>query len=154
MTSSEKGSPVTKKKWGLGLGVAAAIALVITGFTWLSGGDFEDSTTGATPPATTSTPATDAQDVVEALQRLATDPSSLMASGVDDMIDGTADQAVPAGSTVSVDEGSWAPDGIGGGTIVVTISTADGVAASYLAVMVEDAGAWKVLATVPVEAAS
>jgi hypothetical protein len=48
-----------------------------------------------------------------------------------------------------VDEGSWAPDGLGGGTITVTVTPPGGKATTYTAVMITEGGRWKVLATMP-----
>jgi len=67
------------------------------------------------------------------------------------MVEGTPDQALPPGATVTVDESSWAPDGIGGGTIVLTVAAPGEPEAPYLVVMVQESGLWKVLATLPVE---
>jgi len=93
----------------------------------------------------------DAALVAEALQKLETDPGSLMASGVEGMVLGEPGQAIAPGASVEVKDETWAPDGIGGGTIEVHIADPTGVSTSYLAVMVEEAGEWKVLATFPIE---
>ena len=45
------------------------------------------------------------------------------------------------------DERSWAPDGAGGGSMLVTIRRPGGASTTYDAVMVQENGLWKVLAT-------
>lgn len=84
-----------------------------------------------------------------ALSRLATDPRSMVAAAAGTQFGSRARQAVPADSKVTVDEGSWAPDGAGGGVITVTVTPPGQGPRSYAAVMVNEAGTWKVLATVP-----
>ncbi len=104
--------------------------------------------------ATQSQQVRQAHQVVVALSRLATDPVALVASGAGPEMRAGARQAVPAGSKVSVAQRSWAPDGIGGGTIAVTVTPPGQSPVSYAAVMVYERGRWKVLATVPLSAAS
>jgi hypothetical protein len=89
-------------------------------------------------------------DVARALAALATDPASLVSAGDAAALRGRARQAVPTGSRVKVDQGTWRPDGVGGGTVVVAVTPPGGRAASYLAIVVPEGGAWKVLATVPI----
>jgi hypothetical protein len=97
--------------------------------------------------------ATDARDVAGALAALGTDPQSLVAAGAAPDVGGRAKQGVPTGSKVITSEQSWAPDGVGGGTIAVTVTPPGGAAVTYAAVMVREGGRWKVLATVPLAAA-
>jgi len=104
------------------------------------------------PPASGSrvsaVPAADQAPVVAAaLRRLATDPQSVVADQARPFVAGRAGQAVPSGSRVAPDERTWSPDGAGGGTMLLTITTPDGTARTYEAVMVTEAGQWKVLAT-------
>jgi hypothetical protein len=63
---------------------------------------------------------------------------------------GHAQQGAPAGSTIAVDEASWAPDGHGGGTILATLTSPGLPPVSYAVVMVRENNAWKVLETVPI----
>jgi hypothetical protein len=111
---------------------------------------------GQARPVVASTPdrQTQAHQVATALQRLAVDPASLVASGAAPEVVGRARQGVPAGSRVSVDERSWSPDSVGGGTIVVTVIPPGSVAQTYAAVMVSEHGSWKVLATFGITTAS
>jgi hypothetical protein len=92
---------------------------------------------------------TDARGVAAALAALGTDPQSLVAAGAVQDVGGRAQQAVPGDSRVTAAEHSWAPDGVGGGTIAVTVTPLWGTAVTYAAVMVREGGRWKVLATVP-----
>jgi len=87
--------------------------------------------------------------VAVALGRLGTDPGSLVAASSRGQVGGGARDAVPSGTVVTVDEGSWAPDGVGGGTIKVSLTVPGGSSTIYLAVMVREPDGWKVLATVP-----
>lgn len=109
---------------------------------------------GRIPAAASSTaPAGQAQQVAAALSKLAADPQSLVATGARDEVGSRSGQAIPAGSRVSSDVTSWAPDGIGGGTMIVTVTPPGKPPARYAAVMVTEHGAWKVLATFPLDAA-
>ncbi|MFD0523869.1 hypothetical protein [Paractinoplanes durhamensis] len=87
--------------------------------------------------------------VAAALQRLSTDPGSLVSSAAAARVGADAGKAVPVGAVVSPDPGSWAPDGIGGGTMLVTITPPAGARTTYAAVMVSEEGQWKVLTTFP-----
>ena len=136
------------------LGAVAVVAacVVVTGL-WLanrsngSAGPQIASSPGSTPA---KAPPGQADQVVAALRKLATDPQTLVASGARSQVAGRARQAIPTGSTVVADAKSWAPDGLGGGTMLVTITTAGHAPVSYDAVMVREAGQWKVLATIRV----
>lgn len=122
-------------------------------FSQIQRGETPVGVVSTSTPSPNAASASEAERVAEALQRLASDPTSLMANGVDAMVEGTADQAIPVGATVEVDETSWLPDGLDGGTIVTTITGSDGAEHSYLVVMVEEEDGWKVLATFPIEGA-
>jgi hypothetical protein len=107
----------------------------------------------AAGPAAAATAPNQAHQVAQALASLATDPQSLVASGAAGQVHGRARRAVPAGSKVAVDEKSWAPDGLGGGTIAVTVTAPGEPPRAYAAVMVSERGRWKVLATFPLTTA-
>ena len=89
-------------------------------------------------------------EVVVALEPLSTDPLSVFSDSAKQQA-GAADlaQAMPAGSVVSIDESSWSPNGIGGGTILVTVTAPDGPPAQYLALVSSYDGGWKIDATLP-----
>jgi hypothetical protein len=97
--------------------------------------------------------AADARDVVAALGALGSDPQSLVAAGAAQDVATRARQAVPIGSKVTAAEQSWASDGVGGGTIMVTVTPPGQPPVSYAAVMVREGGRWKVLATLPLAVA-
>jgi hypothetical protein len=99
--------------------------------------------------AATAVSPNQAHQVAQALASLATDPQSLVASGAAGQVNGRARQAVPAGSKVVVDEKSWAPDGLRGGTMAVTVTAPGKPPVTYVAVMVSEGRRWKVLATFP-----
>ncbi|HUR75088.1 MAG TPA: hypothetical protein VMZ00_12495 [Sporichthya sp.] len=91
----------------------------------------------------------EAAAVAEALGNLADKPDSLVASDVRSAIGNRARSAVPAGSTVSANPASWQPDGLGGGTMTVTVTSPGQPAVTYTAVMVKEPSGWKVVGTVP-----
>lgn len=95
-------------------------------------------------------PASKAHDVATALSALVTDPASLVAAQAGLDVKAHAADAVPKGSTVTADEKSWEPDGLGGGVMTVTVIAPGKSPATYAVVMVEEGSQWKVLATVPV----
>jgi hypothetical protein len=89
-----------------------------------------------------------ADQVAAALRGLASDPQALVASGAKSEVRGRARQAVPRGSGVVPDVKSWAPDGVGGGSMLVTIKAPGKAPVSYYAIMIREDGQWKVLATI------
>jgi hypothetical protein len=95
----------------------------------------------------------DAQRVADALRKLQDDPQALVASQAQGQVAGRARQVIPPRTTVTPDEKSWAPDGVGGGTMLVTVTVPGHAPVTYDAIMVNQGGGqWKVLATVPVAA--
>jgi hypothetical protein len=86
------------------------------------------------------------------LRTLATNPQNLVADEARLRLGGHVSQAVPRGLRVTPDVASWAPDGIGGGTMLVTVARPGQVPMTYAAVMVFEHHSWKVLATFPVTA--
>ncbi|WP_328665601.1 hypothetical protein OG905_01140 [Streptomyces sp. NBC_00322] len=126
--------------------VASLLGLLVVLLT-RHGGD----TAAGEPKGNGRAPATDsheqAQQVAAALEKLSTDPSSLVAAGARTEVKGRAAQGVPKGSKVTPEPATWAPDGAGGGVMTVTIASPGRPAVSYAAVMVNENGAWKVLAT-------
>jgi hypothetical protein len=106
------------------------------------------SAESATPPA-----ANEAREVTEALRRLPTDPESLVATGSREQVGQRARDGVPSGSTVEVDESSWAPDGTGGGVIVATVDSPGLPSVTYAVAMAVENGEWKVVATMPIDEA-
>lgn len=91
-----------------------------------------------------------AREVKAALVRLPDDPAALLSADTADQTAASARAAVPEGTTVTVDERTWAPDGLGGGAVRVTLRSPSGQQTPYVAVMVQEDGKWKVLSTVPV----
>src|SRR6266566_3387528 len=132
-----------------GFAIAAALAATV----WLGvSAPSRQQSSPARTSAQVKARSAQARHVAAALRRLATDPQSLVASGARTQVDGRARQAVPAGSVVVPDARSWAPDGLGGGTMLVTITAPGQAPVRYYAVMVREAGHWKVLATIRVPA--
>src|SRR5690348_16943017 len=119
------------------------MVLVLGGLVWLFASSGHAGGSAGTHPA--ATPAADeGPKVATALRRLAVDPGGLIASGAG-IDQASARRAVPSGSTVNPDVASWAPDGLGGGTMLVTVTPPGGRPATYAAVMVQEQGQWKVL---------
>ncbi|MCG8917499.1 hypothetical protein L6E12_17075 [Actinokineospora sp. PR83] len=104
-------------------------------------------------PVAVAEPESESGEIAAALQRLKTDPASLVATNSAEEVAGRAGQGVPPGTDIKVDEGSWEPDGAGGGVIAVTLTPPGGSPQVYAAVMVLEDDGWKVLATAPVEGA-
>jgi hypothetical protein len=94
----------------------------------------------------------DADQVANALRKLPDDPQALVATQAQGQVAGRARQAIPPGTRVMPDERSWAPDGVGGGTMLVTVTVPGHAPVTYDAIMVSEGGRWKVLATIPVGA--
>lgn len=92
--------------------------------------------------------------VAEALGGLESDPVALVASGAEvTMAEGEA--AFSTGTKVNAVVRSWRPDGTGtGGTMIIQVKQPDAAEMSYLAVMVLEAGMWKVAATLSIESPS
>lgn len=121
--------------------VAVGLALV---FLWLPGSD-----TRSPPGPGVGSSDRQADAVFEALLRLESAPDELVARSAREHVGQDARGGVPAGSTVAVDRESWQPDGIGGGTIVVTVTPPGQEPQPYMAVMVEEPGGWKVIGSLP-----
>jgi hypothetical protein len=135
--------------------VLAVAAVCLGGLGVLLATNHVDATAGkaTTAPATggtTPASAAEAHQVALALRRLTTDPESLVASDNPGPVRGNAEQGVPPGSTIDVNEASWAPDGHGGGTILATLTSPGLPPATYAVIMVRESNAWKVLETVPI----
>jgi hypothetical protein len=138
------------KKLGIAL---LASSIVVGGVTALILILTHGTETGTSASGSSASPAPSdagqAHEVAVALEKLSTDPDSLVSSSSRGQVGGSARDAVPAGTRVTVDENSWASDGLGGGTIEVGLITRTSNA-TYLAVMVREADEWKVVATIPI----
>ncbi|WP_238072199.1 hypothetical protein [Rhodococcus zopfii] len=99
-------------------------------------------------PSTGEVPSSEA--AAAALARLESDPATLVPMHDLDELGGRVREAIPVGSTVEVDPTTWAPDGIGGGVMQVQITQPGQAPQTYLAVMAQEDGEWKVLATLPI----
>jgi hypothetical protein len=131
-------------------GITLAVGAVVGGALLFTSNRLTGNRQGpAADPATAVSAPAQGRQVAQALASLATDPQALVASGAAGHVDGRARQAVPAGSKVVVDEKSWAPDGVGGGTIKVTVTAPGKPPVSYATVVVFENDQWKVLATFP-----
>lgn len=92
----------------------------------------------------------DSAAVAAALKALPANPAAAVASQSRALVRDPS-EAFPRGTTIAPVAGSWAPDGTGiGGTQTITVHYPGRAPVTYVAVMVKEAGAWKVLATVPV----
>lgn len=142
------------KRTAAGFAAIAVIGMVVVGGVVLWPGGDEPPPSGRPTASSTASPDTatqqEARDVAVALGRLAVDPESLLASAARDQFSGRAQEAVPPGSTVEVNERSWSPDGLGGGVITLTVTTPGQGTAEYAAIVLEEGSEWKVAATVPI----
>ena len=134
-------------------GAVVVVTALVVGALWLGNRGHALSSVPQSSAARNSAPRGQAGQVAAALRKLSSDPQLLVASGAQSQVHGRARQAVPPGSAVVPDAGSWAPDGAGGGTMLVTIAAPGRAPVSYYAVMVREAGQWKVLATIRLAAA-
>ena len=134
---------LTRPQW-----IAAGVTAVVLfggGITMaVSGGGGGGSSTPTGKPGLE-----EAAAVAQALSHLADNPDTLVAADVRSAIGAKARSAVPTGSTVSANPASWEPDGLGGGTMTVTVTSPGQPAVTYTAVMVKEQSGWKVLGTVP-----
>lgn len=125
---------------GVVVATSAAVLLVVAN-------QGSDDVTGSDAGA--SAKDTQASEVAQALMALESEPSTLVASQAKDLVDGRAATAVPPGTSVDPEVDSWAPDGLGGGTMLVTLTSSGGQSVTYAVVVVQERGDWKVMATAP-----
>lgn len=130
--------------------IAAGVVLAVlagggTATALLLGG--EDTPTQAPPLAAPTQD--DAQEVADALSALASRPQDLVATDVGSTVSAQARKAVPKNATVTADPASWHADGLGGGTITVTVRIPGGATTVYTAMMIKEQSGWKVIATIP-----
>ena len=111
----------------------------------LTGGD---DGPGEGPPLAAPTQ-DDAQEVADALGKLASRPQDLVAADVGSTVLAQARKAVPKNALVTADPASWHADGLGGGTITVTVRIPKGTTTVYTAMMIKEPSGWKVIATIP-----
>lgn len=132
--------------------VGAGGVLLVDPFGWRSN---NAASQNAPPPASgqsgaISAPAGQAQEVAAALSKLAEDPAALASGYLKKQVAADPAAAVRPGSKVEANPDSWAPDGIGGGTMIVTVTPPGGPAREYLAVVVKEPDGWKVGLTLPI----
>lgn len=127
-----------------GAGAAVVVVGLALMFLWLPG----DEAPGASGAGTERSDQ-QAEAVVEALARLESSPDELVAESAREHVGQEARVGVPAGSAVEVDRDSWRPDGLGGGTIVVTVTPPGQGPQPYVAVMVQEPDGWKVIGSLP-----
>lgn len=127
-----------------GAGAAAVVVGLALIFLRLPG---EEALSASGPGTERSDQEADA--VVEALMRLESSPDELVAQSAREHVGQEARVGVPAGSAVDVDPDSWRPDGLGGGTIVVTVTPPGQGPQPYVAVMVQEPDGWKVIGSLP-----
>lgn len=130
---------------GIAAGVTAAVVLGLGVSVFAFAGDDE----GPAAPRKARPAAEAAAEVAAALSRLADNPDSLIAADVRSAIGTQARAAVPAGTTVTPNVATWQPDGLGGGTMTVTLVGGGQPTVVYSAVMIEEDDGWKVVGTIP-----
>jgi len=131
--------------------VAGAVALVVcaaggVGAVLLTGD--EDPPPQVAPPVAAPSK-DDARDVAAALAKLPSRPQDLVATDIRSAVAAKAREGVPKNATVSADQATWHADGLGGGTITVTVRVPGQPVAIYTAMMIKEASGWKVVATIP-----
>ena len=132
--------------------VAVTATLVVVGGSVTAGYLHWHDSSPAAPEAGPVAPAQpgseEASAVADALRTLASKPQSLVAADVQSAVAGNAGKAIPRGATVTPNQGTWHPDGLGGGTMTVTVASG-AKTATYSAIMLKERTGWKVLGTVP-----
>lgn len=132
------------------LGSGVALFAVLVAFWFLSpwgSSAFPDGEKSPqlSPAQTPSASASDAETVAGVLVALVRDPAAGAAAETESSVDPAV--AIPPGSKLSPDQTTWSPDGIGGGTMDVVLSTPGLPDQQFVAVMVREDGEWKVLGT-------
>jgi len=89
-------------------------------------------------------PGEQANEVAIALQGLATDPVALVSSKASAEVRDSVDQLFVPGSIVKPDVQSWAPDGPGKGTMVVTVEPPDQDTLTVIVVVIIEDEDWKI----------
>ena len=132
----------------VGGGVLAG-CLAICAVLYLRTDQDQHSQVGSTPAAsvTASAEPDEAEQVARALGKLTTDPAALVPGDAPTGVRSRSAQAVPKGSSVTPLPESWQPDGIGGGVMTVKVAAPGQTTVAYAAVMAQEQGEWKVLAT-------
>lgn len=97
------------------------------------------------PTQTPAVSASDAETVAGVLVDLVSDPTAGAAAETESSVNPAV--AIPPGSKLLPDQTTWSPDGIGGGTMDVVLSTPGLPDQQFVAVMVREDGEWKVLGT-------
>lgn len=132
--------------------VAAVVVLALagggTGAVLLLGGG-QDQPQQEAPPTMAAPSKDDAQNVADALAKLASRPQNYVAADVRSAVSAKARQAVPKNATVVADPSTWHPDGLGGGTITVVVRIPGQPVAIYTAMMIKESTGWKVVGTIP-----
>lgn len=137
--------------WRISVAVGLAVLAVLAGLWFLDPLGWRSSlpaNPGAAGSASSSPPAnapSDAEAAASVLTTLADDPVAGAAAGTRSAVD--PDAALPPGTKLAPDQQTWAPDGIGGGTMEVVLSTPGRSDERFIAVMVKEDGQWKVLGT-------
>ncbi len=135
-----------KHRW---LASVLALGLILT-LVFLNLFGSQRPTDGSTPDSRDS----QAIEVAKALEALETDPGALLPAALKDDLGSEAEDAIPKGTTVVADPGSWEASSSGGGVIRVDLKFPDGSDGSVFAVMGQEDGQWKVLQTIPIESGS
>jgi len=99
---------VPKKLW-VALIASAIVVGGVTALILMLAHGADTGTSAAGSSASSAPSGTDqAHEVAVALEKLSTDPDSLVSSSSRGQVGGSARDAVPAGTEVAVDENSWA----------------------------------------------
>jgi hypothetical protein len=128
----------------------AVVAVVVLGggaaFGWHHWHDSDDKQSA--PTDTQPSPA-DAHQVALALAKMPSRPQDLIATDVRSAVGTQAKQALPPGATITANEATWHPDGLGGGTITATVTAPGAPTTVYTVMMIKEPTGWKVVGTMP-----
>ncbi|HLS65109.1 MAG TPA: hypothetical protein VK060_17125 [Ruania sp.] len=138
----------TTRSTGVAVGVLLLVLGIVGALWWLLGG--RDAADPAPGPDAAETD--DADGAAAALAALTTEPETLLPASLQGEVDLAA--AIPDGTEVAADPGSWTESSVGGGVIQVTLTYPDGSTDVLAAVMAQEDDHWVVLQTLPWQEAS
>lgn len=107
--------------------------------------------TSSPPNTTPDVGSSEAADVARALEKLESDPGSLLPPELESEFADDLSLAVPPGTTIDADEATWVPSEAGGGTIETDIAVPGEPLRRVLAIVAEYDDGWKILQTIELE---
>lgn len=153
MSTSPAGAPLNSqtRAWQRNMRpivTAAVITVVLALGAWWWTHPTSHASNTPTAAATDTAGASQGQAAAVALQQVETNPAALVPADLKDTMGASVALAVPAGTRVVADPGTWVPSTAGGGVIDAQLTYPDGTTTKVAVIMVEESDGWKVLQTV------